>query len=228
MLDAARRAACGLTCAERDDIVQEVLARLIRIGPRNGDRGPDSDEEVVRYLKGSLRNEAISRFRRAGRELTVELNFDIMAGPHSSPEQQLDAKRATRVLTWARCELYERIVQRIAEELTERGGDGLEFLKAVQQLRAIADGRTTFARIMAKERRKGGRDSGVQGRVYQRHARARLRVATWAETNLRHAPLTDSQKWALCTVLGELQPRISSRRSFAEKVLRAVRRGVNS
>jgi hypothetical protein len=200
----------------------EVLARLIASGPRSGVSGPNSDEDVEHFLKGCLRNGVVDHLRRQGREISGGLDLDLLTGTEASPDAHLDAERAAELLMWARTELYECIVPAIAKDLARHSSDATAFCEAIGQLRAIAEGRTTFSEILraAPDRT----DAELPDRLYQRHCRARKRVITWIEANLTKLLVCDSKRRALCVAISELQPRLASRRSLRDRLFKVFRR----
>jgi DNA-directed RNA polymerase specialized sigma24 family protein len=222
LLDMLETAARWLPAEYREDVVMEVLAHLLSSGPRGAGRGPDSHEQVERFLKRCLRNGAIDHIRRQGREVSVEFDLDLWTGTDPSPEDTLDAEKAAALLMWARMELYERIIPAIAKGLAEQRPERRDFLEAIGHLRAMAEGRATFKSILASLPAR--EDAALPDRLYQRHCRARKRVIAFAEAWLLEMPLHDAKRRALCIAVSELQPRMASRRSLRDRLLKIIRR----
>lgn len=202
----------------REDVVMEVLTRLILSGPRRPDEGPKTDKETSPYLAACLRNGNVDHFRRNGQAITEEL-FDVPSDA-PSPEAELLRNRWSELLSWAREEFFGRIVPSIAQSIRTAEGRH-DFIESVNELRQIADDDATLGPSELKPSNvvEPAPSAGLR---FQRHTRARKRIRLWAMGTLRNLPFSQCQKRALAIVACELQPRRAAQQSFAIELFRTI------
>ena len=219
VLNKLRQLAVGIPASCREDVIAEVCVRLIQSGPR-GERvdGPQSEEQVERYLRKSISNQRVSYHRCTARE-TAGLPADVAVT--ATFETQPDQMRAREALCWARRHFFERIVPALAEDLQQRGGEPTDFIDAMKELREMADGTVPFGELVTRE--GADTDGTARNRLYQRHCRARRRVLDWARTQLPLMVVDEFRRWALGFVICELQPRQDRRSRQLEDLLRGER-----
>lgn len=174
------------------DAASVVAQRLLQAGPR-GERPGDpytTDAMVDCYLKRALRNGLVDEER--GKARGDELGPSLVS-PIWSPAETLDRSRADRAIEEAVTCLFDRIVPGLGETVVE----------AVQDRRAVAEGRKTFDQCIAE--RHGSVTVQTRNRFYQRQTRAMRRVAAAVESHIVANGLSVVEAWALRVVLEELR-----------------------
>lgn len=196
-------ARCGLgDTLDREDAAQETLRRLVQNGPR-GERpeDPETDEQVRAWLYKAIQNGVITRLRqRKGKEDPLPLDRARVSS--SALEVALDQQRARAEIAEARRALFTEIAASVA---ARRGPRAPAFEQALGELRALAEGRTGFAELLARERAGDESEEGTRrarDRLDQRHSRCRR--ALLEEIQRRADVLPSVRMAALRIVVDEL------------------------
>lgn len=207
VVDETRRAAMGVlyetlrslagTDPRLEDAPAVVLGRLLKNGPRTGDRYDeyDCDEKVEWYLRRALNNHRIDGVRGESRRAPFEEHGpDAFVPPDRGPGREPgDLARATHELRRAFTLLFDEILPSCKPGTVE----------AIAIRRRVAEGRATFDACV---REASGRvTKRTRDAFYQRQSRAVRELARAVEAHVAARGLSSWEARALGVVLEELK-----------------------
>lgn len=159
------------SASDRDNVIQDVLYRLLRAGPRGQRHGdPTDDSGVRRWLRRAVRNGRNDRWRRQRHETTVEsgayrraLDHAALAQPTTQPQH---LARARALLAAAREHLEDHMLPAIAAMKEHRSpGAGERFSANIGELRqAVLQGVPVSALVERGLQAEGGAVTAARSR----------------------------------------------------------------
>jgi hypothetical protein len=199
----------GFPAAVRDDAIQIVLARLCRVGPRGLRHGdPATSGEVRGYLTRAVQRAARDLvWRERQRPLEPE-RARTLAGSDPDPLETAALAEALALLDAVEVSLAE-VVRVAAQGLRDVGRE--RFLGAVDELRAIADGREDFDRLVGAQTASGADTTTAANRLYQRYSRALRRLVRTVDAQARAGLLSETERRLLRLAIDRLRLRHGGR-----------------
>jgi len=208
LLDTLKRLVERLPRSSGDDAVQLVLTRLCQVGPRGirvGD--PESDKAVERYLTTAVWNAAKDLRRARGLQSIDDVTEATLRSPGPSPDEVVGQRE--RMVELVRIDADLRyIIQQTAETLPGRASES--FRTDVEQLFQIADGRTTFTRIVEEEMATTGDAAKARNRLYKRYQRVFDQIVECIGRRAEAGELTPTRQQLLLQALDALRLRPKS------------------
>jgi DNA-directed RNA polymerase specialized sigma24 family protein len=184
------------------DIASDAFQRLLQGGERSF-REPPDDSRVRSYLFRMIVRAEIDRSRRERRESIMDDVLQNAPDPGPTIDEVLHHSQLTAELDASRNYLYSVVVSSIAESIREPHREG--FVKSIDQLRAIAEERTTVDDITRSE--FGEINKTTKNRLYQQHSRARRYLMDWLEDDLPRLGLPESRSRAIRILIAGLRAR---------------------
>jgi DNA-directed RNA polymerase specialized sigma24 family protein len=191
----------------KDDVVQVVVTRLCRSGPRGVRAGdPESDEALERYLRRALWNALRDR---APRHVTIDWDAiqGMLISNEPSPAAVFEGKARQTRLDETRA-LLGRVIDDAVGDLGARAATG--FRAAVAQLTAIADGREDLDAILETEMAATAAPAPpkvARDRLYKRYQRALEHIGDTIDRQTSEGRLTITQQDALRAAVDGLRLR---------------------
>lgn len=208
LLNTLTRLARRLPGSTGDDAVQVVLTRLCEVGPR-GIRvdDPNSDKAVERYLTTAVWNAAKDLLRSRGLQSIDDVPEATLRSPGPLPDENLGQRERmtelVRIDSDLRC-----VIQQTADNLPGRASEG--FRADIEQLFQIADGRTTFTRIVEHEMATTGDATTARNRLYKRYQRVFDQIVECIGRLAEAGDLTPTRQQLLLQALDGLRLRPKS------------------
>jgi DNA-directed RNA polymerase specialized sigma24 family protein len=194
----------GAPLIEADEVAQDTVIRLMRLGPFTRVGHPHTEEAARAYIAVAFRNNARSLIREAKRYDRLGDQAEGQADGRPSIEAELLAVEREGVVEQVRRNFFDDGLRWIAGRVRRDARERL--LAAVDEIVRLNRGECTMSDILVSLGIAD--DPGSSNRLYKHHERARQRVLDHLDAWMDHRAMPPDEREILWRVVrAELAPR---------------------